>query len=298
MLCGFEDRHIHPDLGNDITGGGLCDARDVRGQLDQVVIGAGEFCDGIVQPANDRIKIVRMLTAELHLESLVIGDLVADNGSNDILRLILSSFEEELFTVFRIKILTGQKVFDDGGSRFSESVREDGAECDVGDGEGVLKPHLLAGTLIDKLVAVAEKFLEFTDFFHRNIAGGDNVELEKVGNPHGILVVGLLPLDSPDVFRVGDNDMEMSFEDIENRDPVFTSGFHADLGAVIAQEPVPAGFEIRVEGGEPLFLISGNAFEVSSGDTDSDKVRVDVHTGTVAVYNTQHKKPPFKRSRH
>lgn len=107
MFSGFEYCHICPNLSNDITGGGLCDAGNVRGQLDQVIIGAGEFYDGIVQPANDRIKIVCMLTAELYLESLVIGDLVADNGSNDIIRLILSPFEEELFTVFRIKILTG-----------------------------------------------------------------------------------------------------------------------------------------------------------------------------------------------
>lgn len=160
-----------------------------------------------------------------------------------------------------------------------------------------MKSHFFAGALIDKFVMVPEEFPEFTDIFDRDVTGRDDVELEEVGDPHGVLIIGLLALNSPDVFRVGDNDMEMGFKDIENRDPVFTGGFHADLGAAIAQEPVPAGFEVRVKSGEPLFLVSGNAFEVSSGDTDSDKFFVDVHTGTIVVNDMQHKKPPFKRSR-
>ena len=92
--------------------------------------------------------------------------------------------------------------------------------------------------------------------------------------------------------------MEMSFKDIEDRDPVFTGGFHADLRTVMPEEPVTAGDEVGVESGEPLFCISGDAFEISSGNTDSNKFFVDVHTGTVVVDNTQHKKPPFRRSRH
>lgn len=129
----------------------------------------------------------------------------------------------------------------------------------------------------------------------RDVTGGNDVELEKVGDPHGILVVGFLALNSPDVFRVGDNDMEMTFQDIENGDPVFTSGFHANLGAVMPEEPVAAGNEVGIKSGEPLFLISGNAFEVSSGDTDGDKLFVDVHTGTVVVNDTQHKQASFQK---
>lgn len=66
----------------------------------------------------------------------------------------------------------------------------------------------------------------------------------------------------------------MAFKDIENGNPVFASGFHANLRAVMLKKPVAAGFEVRVEGSEPLFLIRGNAFEISSGDAGSDKVFV------------------------
>ena len=129
----------------------------------------------------------------------------------------------------------------------------------------------------------------------RDVTGGNDVELEKVGDPHGIFVIGLLPFDSPDVFRVGDNDVETAFKDIENGNPVFAGGFHTDLGASVFEEPFAAGDEVGVEGGEPLFLISGDAFEVSSGDTDGNELFVDVHTGTVVVNNTQHKKASFQK---
>ena len=288
----------HTCHGNDITGRSLCDAGYAGGQLDELAIGIGEFYDGIVQPANDGREAVSMLPAESHLESLVIGNFVTNDGGDHIIRLVLSPFKKQFFAVFRIEILSGQEVFNDGGSGFAESVREDRAEGDIGDSEGILEPHLLTGALIDKLVAVTEKFPEFADFFARDVTGRDNVELEKVSDPHGILVISLLALNSPDVFRVGDDGMKVPFQDIKDGDPVFAGGFHADFGAVVFKEPVTAGSEVRVKSGETLFLISGDAFEISGGDTDSNKFFMDVHTGTVVVNNTQHKKPPFKRSRH
>lgn len=200
--------------------------------------------------------------------------------------------------MFRFKVLPGEKVLNDGRGRFSKSICKNGTQSDVGDGEGILEPHLLAGTRIDKVVTIAEKFPEFTDFLYGNIAGRNDVELEKVGDPHGIFVISFLALNSPNVFGVGNNDMKMPLKDIENGDPVFTSGFHADLRTTVFEKPVTAGLEVRVKGGEPLFLISGNTRKISGGDTDSNKFLVDVHTGTIAVNNTQHKKPPFKRSRH
>lgn len=48
---------------------------------------------------------------------------------------------------------------------------------------------------------------------------------DLVGDPHGNFIVGLLALNSPDIFRIGDDDMEVCFEDIEDGNPVFTGGF-------------------------------------------------------------------------
>ncbi len=130
------------------------------------------------------------------------------------------------------------------------------------------------------LPKVSEKFPEFTDFFHRDITGRNDVKLEKIGDPYGIFIVGLLALNSPDIFRGVDNDMEVPFKEIEDGNPVFTGGFHTDFGTAVTQEPVTAGNEAGVESGEPLFPVSGDVFEISRCDADSDKFFVDVHTGT------------------
>jgi len=40
--------------------------------------------------------------------------------------------------------------------------------------------------------------------------------LEQVGEPLGILLVGLLTLERPDVFGMGKDDMDMIFQNVEN----------------------------------------------------------------------------------
>lgn len=107
MLSRLEDRHVRADLGNDITGGSLCDARDVGGQLDQFIIGFGEVCDGIVQPANDGRKVIGMLPAELHLDGLVIGNFITNDGGDHITGFILSPLKEQLFAVTGVELLAG-----------------------------------------------------------------------------------------------------------------------------------------------------------------------------------------------
>lgn len=57
-----------------------------------------------------------------------------------------------------------EKVRNDGRGRFSKSICKNGAESDVGDGEGILEPHLLAGAFIDKVVTTAEKLPKLTDW--------------------------------------------------------------------------------------------------------------------------------------
>jgi len=70
--------------------------------------------------------------------------------------------------------------------------------------------------------------------------------LEQVGNPLGILLVSLLALDRPDIFRMGKDDMDMVFKDIENRDPVLAGRFHADMKALVFEKPVTESGQICI----------------------------------------------------
>jgi hypothetical protein len=81
----------------------------------------------------------------------------------------------------------------------------------------------------------------------------------------------------------------MGFKDVENRDPILAGRLHADFGATILQEPIPAGLEIRIKGGELFLFVRSNPFKISGGDTDGDKFLMNVDTGTMVVNNTQHK---------
>ena len=72
--------------------------------------------------------------------------------------------------------------------------------------------------------------------------------LEQVGNPLGILLVRLLALDRPDIFRMGKDDMDMIFQGVENGDPVFAGRFHADMKTLVFEKPVPESDKISVQG--------------------------------------------------
>lgn len=58
---------------------------------------------------------------------------------------------------------------------------------------------------------------------------------------------------------------------------VFAGGFHADLGAAVVEQPHFQRFEVRIEGGEPLNLVSGNTPVVCEGDGGDYKFFVYIH---------------------
>lgn len=119
MLSGFEDRHISPGFGNDITGRSFCDAGDVGSKLDQIIIGIGKLCDGIVQPADDGIKIGRMFPAEFHFEGLVIGNFITNNGGDNIISFVLSPPEEPVTAGNEVGVESGGPLFLVRGDTFT-----------------------------------------------------------------------------------------------------------------------------------------------------------------------------------
>ena len=56
--------------------------------------------------------------------------------------------------------------------------------------------------------------------------------LKQVSNPFGIFLVSFLSTDSLNVFRMGKDNRTIFFQDVINRNPVFTGGFHTDILAI------------------------------------------------------------------
>jgi hypothetical protein len=150
-----------------------------------------------------------------------------------------------------------------------------------------LKSILLTASAGSQFVPVSRKLSENTDLFTRYIASGHKSKSEQIPDPLGILSIVLVPFDSLHPFGVGDGDVDLVFQKVEHRYPVFTGRFHADITTGIVQKPFLKLKNGIVEGGEPLLLIgrlnSGSGFD----DCGDEKRFVDIDT-TAGLINNFH----------
>uniref|UniRef100_UPI0025A5ECFA hypothetical protein n=1 Tax=Enterocloster clostridioformis TaxID=1531 RepID=UPI0025A5ECFA len=70
-----------------------------------------------------------------------------------------------------------------------------------------------------------------------------------------------------------------------NWNPVFTSGFEADLSAIERKKPFFQRIKIGIEGGEPLFNIRSNTPVVCQSNGSDNKFLVNVHATADKVFD-------------
>ena len=85
---------------------------------------------------------------------------------------------------------------------------------------------------------------ESPDISRRDKRRFHDIKAEQVSDPFRITLVGLFAFDGFHILGVCKDDMHMRFKDIKNRNPVFPRGFHADIAAVLCEEPVAQGGDI------------------------------------------------------
>ena len=78
---------------------------------------------------------------------------------------------------------------------------------------------------------------------------------DQIGDPLGILHVGLAPWHVADVPGVADDQLEMPFEDGVDRPPVDARALHPDVGHSRLLEPVPQRFEVTRHGAKRPHLL-------------------------------------------
>lgn len=110
-----------------------------------------------------------------------------------------------------------------------------------GNRHAVLITFFFSGTHIGDLETVAGKLPESADVSRSYKRCFYNVKAEQVSNPFRITLVSLLAFDSFHIIGVREDDMHMWFEDVKNGNPVFTSGIHTDIEAVLCEKPVARG---------------------------------------------------------
>ncbi len=77
------------------------------------------------------------------------------------------------------------------------------------------------------------------------------------------------------------NPMVMLLENIENRDPIFTGRFHADILAVVFCKPVTQLIQSFCEGRKASLLILRAVVGIGNTDTGIDPCFVDIESTAV-----------------
>ncbi len=133
-----------------------------------------------------------------------------------------------------IKILAGCRIICDGGLRLSKQIRHDGIKGNIADSKGILETILRTVFYGIKLIAITGELPQDADVFRQNKAAFDRTDTEKAIDPLGGLGVVLVPLHRFYPFWIGDYHTDTAlFKDVENRNSVFPSRFHADIQAHI-----------------------------------------------------------------
>ena len=141
-----------------------------------------------------------------------------------------------------------QQIRHDLGCCLAEGVRKHAGNADIGNGHTVLDAVLLRRFHADQLEAVSGKLPELAEILWRDKGASHKVKLIEVGNPFGILFVRFFAFDGFDIFGMREADIDVIFEIIKNRNPIFSSGFHANVIAIILDEPAVKLLNIRIDG--------------------------------------------------
>lgn len=145
-----------------------------------------------------------------------------ESAIHSLLNLLRRSLAERMKEGLDIKGFSRmlQQLTDNGGRALAEHVTEHVIQFEVGNGETVLGAVLLSGSVPDELLVVTAQVAQLANILRRDEAAANQIVLEKVGNPHSILLIRLLALDGFDELGMRNDDVEVLFKDVVNREPI------------------------------------------------------------------------------
>jgi hypothetical protein len=129
-------------------------------------------------------------------------------------------------------------------------IRHDGRKLDVGILEHDLHAIGASGALFDEMDAVAREVAQLS-----LRGGGDEAPThqpvaQQLGQPLGVLDIGLAPRHRLDVGGVDDEQLDLALQQIVDRTPKCGSALHDHMGALLRCQPVAQGEELVGHGAE------------------------------------------------
>jgi hypothetical protein len=137
---------------------------------------------------------------------------------------------------------------------------------------------LLANGETGQLNTIAHEVAELPDDKRRDKTAGNEVVLEDISDPLGILGVGFLAADGFDVFGMSKDHFTGGFEDVVDGDPVFPCRLHTNILAIMLRKPLTQPAKVSCESGKSTPMVSRNALVVGCRDTSDDEGFVDINS--------------------
>lgn len=98
------------------------------------------------------------------------------------------------------------------------------------------------------------------------------------------------------IFGMRQRDLTGLFQNIVNRNPILTGGFHTDLFAIVFDEPIGQVVQPFREGRKARLLVLGAPVRVGNTDTGVNPGLVDVKSTTIFTKDfKRHSEPPVKK---
>ena len=237
-----EHAHVDADLGDQHRGDKPVDARDLRQERVRHPIRLEPLADAQVERCD--VRLDRFEPAQLHRqeETMVllrppverqdqIGPLASQLALGEIRHRLGRGFARDQRPEHR-------------PAGHAENVGSHARQFDVGGLKKLQEPVAFGRLALHQLAAVTQQLAQFPQRPGRHEALGDQAMSHQIGDPFGILHIGLAPRHVADVPGVADDQFEMFLQDGVDRAPVDARALHPDVRHGRRPQPVPQHFEV------------------------------------------------------
>src|SRR5271157_2048465 len=165
----------------------------------------------------------------------------------------------------------------------AEDIAGDARQLDVGGLQELQEPVAFGRLALHQLAAVAQQLAQLPQRPGRHKAPGDQAVPNQVGDPLGVLHIGLAPRHVADVPGVADDQFEMPLQDGIDRAPVDARALHPDVRHSRRPQPVPQRFEVPRHGAKRPHLLG--RLRPRCADQKARHDRLLMHVQTTAPLN-------------
>jgi len=141
--------------------------------------------------------------------------------------------------------LAGDQSPDHGAAGQPDDVRDDRVELDVGILQRLLQALDMAASFANELLAGTQQAAQFLCLGIRHKAAADQPMGHQIGQPGGVVDIGLAPRNVLDVPGIDQHQGKIVVaQNVPNRLPVDAGRLHRDVRALLACQPLRQGQEI------------------------------------------------------